>query len=206
MNVAKSLEIEEDKLDDLCTDWGNNNEFSKTSIPTVYREVETFVEGHQLMHQMAREYMGCDYDLLRKNCCTFARDACIRLGVKKDEIPSWFLSLAEAGVATESCVAGIEFNVVSPLKRILSGTDADDAEDSEIYEIEDGKNCGGFEVIAKKKRGSRQNTDLEIVRIVDSAGQSTTPHVNKRIHQKPVDENSAFGNAIGIRHTLSWTY
>jgi len=179
---------------------------TNTEISTVYREVETFVQGHELMQQMAREYLGTDYDLLRKNCCTFARDSCIRLGVKKEEIPSWFLSLAEAGVATENCVAGIELSVVSPLKRILSGNSVPEIEEDEIYETDD-KSCGGFEVIAKKKRGSRQNTELEIVRIVESMGQNVVHHVSpQHMHDSTVDDKSPFGHAVGIRHTLSWTY
>jgi hypothetical protein len=50
---------------------------------------------------MAGDYMGTDYDLLRKNCCTFAYDACIQLGVSEEEIPSWFFNLASAGAATQ---------------------------------------------------------------------------------------------------------
>lgn len=182
-------------------------QFSKSSIPTVYREVETFVQGHELMQQMAREYLGCDYDLLRKNCCTFARDTCLRLGVNHQEIPSWFLSLAEAGVATENCVAGIESNVVSPLKRILSGENDPPKLTFEDDMTEDGRSCSGFEVIAKRKRGSQQHTELEIVRIVESQHGSNMKHHLRQQHQQPViDETSPFGHAVGIRHTLSWTY
>lgn len=197
---------DEKQENDSFEKWKYGRTRSRTKIPTVYREVETFIQGHELMQQMAREYLGTDYDLLRKNCCTFARDSCIRLGVRKEEIPSWFLSLAEAGVATENCVAGIELSVVSPLKRILSGTHVPEIEEDDIYETDD-KSCGGFEVIAKKKRGSRQNTELEIVRIVESMGQNVVHHVNpQHIHESSMDDNSAFGHAVGIRHTLSWTY
>lgn len=196
----------------------------KHSIPSVYREVETFVQGHELMQQMAREYLGYDYDLLRKNCCTFARDTCIRLGVSKDEIPTWFLSLAEAGVATEDAVASMETNLVSPIKRILSGLNEENMNDNNNND-EDQENPtdrgSGFEVIAKRKRGSNVHTNqFEIVTIVESIHNTTTAHDNKdnkhpqknhnsnypTTNNNHEDDNSIFGNAVGIRHTLSWTY
>ena len=40
-----------------------------------YREVIRHVDGREIVREMAQEYMGMDYDLLRKNCCTFAHDA-----------------------------------------------------------------------------------------------------------------------------------
>jgi hypothetical protein len=64
---------------------------TKTKIDYRYRHVETFVEGRNLMRAMAKDYMGADYDLLRKNCCTFVKDASVRLGVSESEIPTWFL-------------------------------------------------------------------------------------------------------------------
>lgn len=204
--------------------------YKNTSIPSVYREVNTFVEGHELMQQMAREYMGCDYDLLRKNCCTFARDTCMRLGVKKDEIPTWFLSLAEAGVATEDAVASMDANLVTPIKRILSGMNEQCGDDNgydnggggntNIHEDEDSNSNestnsmekrhknktqthGGFEVIAERKRGSCHNTtDLEIVKIVES----NPPDSHNKFMSYVDEDSSVFGNAVGIRHTLSWQY
>jgi hypothetical protein len=59
------------------------------------------VDGREIVRQMASEYMGVDYDLLRKNCCTFAYDACTRLGVRESEIPTWFHNLAAAGAITQ---------------------------------------------------------------------------------------------------------
>lgn len=72
---------------------------------TAYSRVQTvegkstyaFVDGRKILHAMAKDYMGQDYDLLRKNCCTFAIEACMRLGIKSDEIPTWFRNLAETG-------------------------------------------------------------------------------------------------------------
>ena len=62
----------------------------KAKLMYQYREVKSFVEGKMIIREMAQEYMGVDYDLLRKNCCTFVKDACLRLGVEEEKIPSWF--------------------------------------------------------------------------------------------------------------------
>lgn len=81
-------------------------------------------DGQQIMQGMAREYLGCDYDLLRRNCCTFARDACLRLGVTEDEIPSWFLHLSSAGAEAHDAMTNFQEAAVDrgvePLKRMLS--------------------------------------------------------------------------------------
>merc|ERR1712113_358885 len=45
--------------------------------------------------ELEEAYPGSDYDLLRKNCCTFSNEMCILLGVGK--IPQWILSLAATG-------------------------------------------------------------------------------------------------------------
>ncbi|KAL3944242.1 MAG: hypothetical protein SGBAC_001685 [Bacillariaceae sp.] len=58
-------------------------------------------DSRGILQGMAREYMGKEYDLLRKNCCTFAHDACVRLGIQDQEIPTWFRNLAEAGKNTQ---------------------------------------------------------------------------------------------------------
>ncbi|KAG7360585.1 PPPDE putative peptidase domain containing protein [Nitzschia inconspicua] len=65
------------------------------------------VDGREVVREMASEYLGVDYDLLRKNCCTFAYDACTRLGVRESEIPAWFHNLAAAGAVTQDVVAPI---------------------------------------------------------------------------------------------------
>lgn len=50
--------------------------------------------------QLIAEYPPGGYDLLRRNCCTFAEDLCIRLGV--GGIPSWIHRLARIGASLES--------------------------------------------------------------------------------------------------------
>ncbi|CAD7950509.1 unnamed protein product [Amoebophrya sp. A120] len=46
------------------------------------------------------EWLGKDYDLLRKNCCTFANAFCVALGV--GEIPASYNKLARFGAKVES--------------------------------------------------------------------------------------------------------
>lgn len=50
-----------------------------------------------LVKLMAREWLIGGYDLLRRNCCHFSNEFCIRMGV--GTIPSWVTSLAGAGAA-----------------------------------------------------------------------------------------------------------
>ena len=133
---------------------------------------------------MAKEYLGIDYDLLRKNCCTFARDACMRLGIHKDEIPSWFMNLADAGAATQD----VAYNTLQPITSMLSCQDDDD--DDSILEAGTEESQTGFEVIAKRKEG--QKTAMEIVRVVDA------------MEMKPPVTN--YKGQIDVRRTLSWTY
>jgi len=151
----------------------------RIQLSSAYREVETFVTGQTIMEQMAKEYMGIDYDLLRNNCCTFARDACLRLGVEEKDIPTWFLHLAETGAATEEAVANVDSVMMNPIRRMLSG--ATWAEDKVVVPIpiinnttsqdrdEENQENDGFEVIAKHKQGSVQQTEMEIVKVVESS-------------------------------------
>mmetsp|Transcript_124449 Transcript_124449/g.265233 ORF Transcript_124449/g.265233 Transcript_124449/m.265233 type:complete len:204 (+) Transcript_124449:1-612(+) len=48
-----------------------------------------------LIMRMQQEWLGPDYDLLRKNCCSFANSLCKRLGV--GPIPDWVDRLAHLG-------------------------------------------------------------------------------------------------------------
>ena len=50
--------------------------------------------SRKILDRMSHEYLGTEYDLLRKNCCTFAYDLCVRLGVNEHDIPSWFHNLS----------------------------------------------------------------------------------------------------------------
>jgi hypothetical protein len=75
---------------------------------------EDYVDGRLVIKEMAAEYMGIDYDILKRNCCTFAADACVRLGVPEDDVPTWFRNLAETGAYSHT-------NFVEPLQHVLSG-------------------------------------------------------------------------------------
>mmetsp|Transcript_13051 Transcript_13051/g.28286 ORF Transcript_13051/g.28286 Transcript_13051/m.28286 type:complete len:700 (-) Transcript_13051:61-2160(-) len=115
--------------------------------------VQNFINGHLIMQSMAYEYLGCDYDLLRHNCCTFARDACLRLGVAEDEIPSWFHNLASTGADAHDAVANVEATVergVAPLKKMLSG--GVEAE-PELHQEENG---------LRQQRQRRANADANV--------------------------------------------
>jgi len=48
-----------------------------------------------ILEEMCGDYLGADYDLLRKNCCTFCADFVTRLGLPP--IPPWVLNLASTG-------------------------------------------------------------------------------------------------------------
>ena len=105
-----------------------------------FRQIESFADGNGVIHSMAKEYMGTDYDLLRKNCCTFAHDVCIRLGVNKDDIPNWFHNAAKAGADAEDAIVSAEQTV----KNMFDCADVFEGGPSDLME---GYNHG-FEVIA----------------------------------------------------------
>jgi hypothetical protein len=134
---------------------------------TVYREVEEFVEGRCVIKQMAPEYMGADYDILRKNCCTFARDACLRLGIPQDEIPSWFGNLAESGALTQDAA----YATVEPLLTALSC--------EEKYTDSPENRDNGFEVIARRNSAGTKEVVL-VVPVKRSYGLQSESSVMRR--------------------------
>jgi len=79
------------------------------------------VDGRQIVRGMATEYLGTDYDLLRKNCCTFAHDGCIRLGISEEEIPSWFHNLAAVGAVTQDAT----HSTLAPITQLFSSNELD---------------------------------------------------------------------------------
>jgi len=167
----------------------------KTKVEYKYREIETLVEGRDLMREMARDYMGTDYDLLRKNCCTFVKDACLRLGVPEHDIPAWFLNLAETGVATEDAVNTVDGYVLSPIRRILSDAHAENAHESFN---EDGP--GGVEIIAIPQQNTSSPTsvgDMQILLVESGEG------VKQRTLVRSISKQ---GTPIPIRETMSWAY
>ena len=100
-------------------------DFGKRVVETKSRRArnrkEKAVEGQEIVRGMASEYLGTDYDLLRKNCCTFAHDVCIRLGINEEEIPSWFHNLAAAGAITQDAAN----YTLAPITQLFAGDELD---------------------------------------------------------------------------------
>jgi hypothetical protein len=53
-----------------------------------------------VLSELIEEYPGSDYDLLRRNCCNFANDFCVRIGAGR--IPSWITRLARFGARVDN--------------------------------------------------------------------------------------------------------
>lgn len=87
-------------------------------FPAGCYEARIHVDGRDIMKEMTQEYLGFDYDLLRKNCCTFAYDACLRLGIDESTIPRWFLTLADAGAYTQDLALSATRPISSALSKI----------------------------------------------------------------------------------------
>jgi len=55
------------------------------------------LEVESVLEELREEWVGQDYDLLRRNCCHFSDEFCRRLGV--GAIPAWVNNLAAAGAS-----------------------------------------------------------------------------------------------------------
>ena len=55
-----------------------------------------------LIEQMSAEYIGTEYNLFHRNCCTFCKELCLRAGVPAHVFPSYVSSLGEniAGISS----------------------------------------------------------------------------------------------------------
>merc|ERR1719401_1386448 len=62
-----------------------------------------------LIQQLAEEWQGSDYDLLRCNCCHFSTELCKMLGV--GSAPAWLFNLSSAGVAIDDGVQAAKLGV-----------------------------------------------------------------------------------------------
>lgn len=147
-----------------------------------FREIESFADGHAIIHSMAREYMGTDYDLLRKNCCTFARDVCIRLGVREEDIPRWFHNAAQAGADAEDAITNVENSVRGMLDCANEGRG--DPLDAECYNH-------GFEIVMDERLGE------DALRVVES------PSMRAPTERTPLRHDDL---ADSVHETASWTY
>lgn len=155
-------------------------ETTSKQTSTSFRQKVDYVDGREIIRNMAHEYMGIDYDILRRNCCTFARDACLRLGIEEREIPSWFRNLAESGAMTQDLARA----TVLPLTKVLSSEavasiSASDSEDD--LESED----GGFEIVARRHSSGRK--DLLVV-----------------VAANPKNGQFNYSNTNGFRRTTTW--
>jgi PPPDE putative peptidase domain len=125
---------------------------------TSFQQRVEYVDGRDIIKGMAHEYMGIDYDILRRNCCTFARDACLRLGIEEREIPSWFRNLAESGAMTQDLARA----TVLPLTKVLS-SDRSMLESDVGSDFEFDDEDSGFEIVARRNSAGRR--DLLVVMV-----------------------------------------
>jgi len=60
----------------------------------------------RILEQMAQQWQGCQYDMLRRNCCHFTVELGKKLGAK--ELPRWISSLAGVGANIHDAVVGAQ--------------------------------------------------------------------------------------------------
>ena len=163
--------------DSTISSIGTSSSQSSKSCIYSFCEIESFADGHAVIHSMAPEYMGSNYDLLRKNCCTFALDVCIRLGVEKSDIPRWFYNSPQAGADAEDVISNVE----KPVWGMLDCHGGMDPSDLECYNH-------GFEVIMDERK---THTCDRILTVIESPAMRT-PCV-----RRPLND---------FNETASWTY
>lgn len=154
-----------------------DDENQKESLTPAYREVERHVDGREVIKEMAAEYPGISYDLLRKNCVTFACDVCLRLGVEEKEIPSYFRNLCESGALAQD----VTLQTVEPIQSIFSA-------------------CEGYGDIAEKTL----EDGFEVITKVDAQGLGKVVTVIDAVECNQYQCTDC--PSLGVRRTLSWTY
>lgn len=133
---------------------------ARASYTGSHQHIE-YLDGKVVIKEMASEYMGADYNILRRNCCTFAYEACVRLGVRADKIPSWFRNLAETGAYSQDFA---NKSIVEPLQRVLSQT----ASPSDVFSFFSEDNSvvdsnnetpekDGFEMVARRNESNTRD-------------------------------------------------
>ena len=161
----------------------------KNSSTTKYsfHEIESFVDGHSIILTMAREYMGTDYDLLRKNCCTFAHEVCTRLGVQESDIPTYFHNAAQAGAHAEDVVNNVENsvrNILSCTAATINGITQSTAPTSTKIDDRIGSRDYGYEVILgsnKDDENAAGATTMSLYHTVVESSAMRTPHTRRYI-------------------------
>lgn len=128
---------------------------SSTLARTSFQLVEEFIDGRQIIREMTSDYMGIDYDLLRKNCCSFAHDACLRLGLLEEQVPSWFRNLAETGAMTQDVANAA---IVQPINKVFSGFDTRNKSGSFGRNRHSHQEAeSGFEVVRRRNASNTQD-------------------------------------------------
>jgi hypothetical protein len=169
---------------------------SSTITKYSFHEIESFADGHTIILTMAREYMGTDYDLLRKNCCTFAHEVCTRLGVQESNIPTYFHNAAKAGAHAEDVVNNVENSVRSILScstaaitattmdRIITPPSTTTTAATMLTKIDDriGRDYG-YEVILGSNKDDEKNarTTMPFCHTVVESSAMRTPHTRRYI-------------------------
>ena len=126
------------------------------------------------------------YPQLRKNCCSFARDVCIRLGVKEADIPRWFHNAAQAGADAEDAITNVEYSV----RNMLDCTAPVDPLDLESYNH-------GFEIILPMGR-TLEGKMTKGLKVVES------PTMRTPQERTPLDDDNL--SLSDMHETASWTY
>lgn len=184
--LGGTVDSDEKIVDQRGSPINSKNASSKDKHLYSYREIESFADGHAMIHSMAREYMGTDYDLLRKNCCTFARDVCMRLGTKEEDIPRWFHNAAQAGADAEDAITNVEYSV----RNMLDCAEGIDPLDLECYNH-------GFEVILPNlEKEGKLTTGLQVV-------ESPTMRTPRERRLLGDDDDLSLSE---MHETASWTY
>lgn len=145
------------------------------------RQLEIYVNAKEILQKLSLTYLGTDYNLLRKNCCTFARDALLELGIEAEDIPSWFTNISEAGAMTEDVVTSVDETLIMPIRQMFSESEedpdcnfyGDSVPTSPDVASEDAQ---GFEV----ELGQRKITEVNIVNGEDMAQSITTTYAMKK--------------------------
>eukprot|EP00930_Biecheleria_cincta_P089019 TRINITY_DN78276_c0_g1_i1.p1 TRINITY_DN78276_c0_g1~~TRINITY_DN78276_c0_g1_i1.p1 ORF type:complete len:197 (+),score=22.04 TRINITY_DN78276_c0_g1_i1:98-688(+) len=68
-------------------------------------------EVQSILEDMMEDWKGREYDILRKNCCHFAEQFCLKLGV--GTLPTWVMNMSGAGSSIGSSISALKMNVAA---------------------------------------------------------------------------------------------
>ena len=149
------------------------------------------MNGRDVVREMAGEYKGLDYDLLRKNCCTFAKDACLRLGVKPNEIPNWFTNVADTGARTQDAAQKTMEVLTAPTPLLMP-------------------QCEGREVEKQRQRRGRCQNQASPESVehpgYEAIQQEEFVTIVEAVENQKRGHTLTGQKVVGLRRTLSWAY